>query len=428
MALFSFVRKVQGSTVIQYPIVAAAGWYPDPNGGAGLRFWDGSAWTQYVTNESIAPQLPPTGAITLPAAHLEPIASSDRPHARMIRSPLEAEEVAAEWLSWFGFVDIKATGAGADGGVDVRGKSLVAQVKMHMVPIGRPDLQRLYGAAQAENAVSAFFSLTDYTRDAKAWADQVGMALFRFSPAGEAEPTNEYASVLYQAAEHRSGSDAYAAHPTPARPPLYGLPVGCSDEAVCRILAPRRSGLRRIERMVWVRQGWLPCATLTYGYNYLHTDRKGLSQNLFSEVRRGLELVLGSAIRVPQSTGKMVLVDRAHINIRERHEPAELVSQVKDLWGHLWTVHQPAAVERDWGRLSRFGVPRDASTLRVSLDSQFVLPFFAALIENPAGRRIAVAEGATGTLHDGLSTAFTYNAPELKSELLAGRKVGDYED
>ena len=26
----------------------AAGWYPDPQGGQGLRWWDGSAWTEHT--------------------------------------------------------------------------------------------------------------------------------------------------------------------------------------------------------------------------------------------------------------------------------------------------------------------------------------------------------------------------------------------
>lgn len=35
----------------QSPVGAvAAGWYPDPAGGAGLRYWDGAAWTQSVHN------------------------------------------------------------------------------------------------------------------------------------------------------------------------------------------------------------------------------------------------------------------------------------------------------------------------------------------------------------------------------------------
>ena len=37
-----------------------AAWYADPGGSGGLRYWDGSSWTEHVT----APQLPSHGAAT----------------------------------------------------------------------------------------------------------------------------------------------------------------------------------------------------------------------------------------------------------------------------------------------------------------------------------------------------------------------------
>ena len=234
--------------MVQYSVVTEAGWYPDPGSGdPRLRFWDGSGWTEYTVEGSTLPP-PPSLALVPDVAQ-----SPGRPPARMIRSAREAEQVAADWLRWFGFDDAKPTGAGADGGVDVRAKAMVAQVKMHMVPVGRPDLQRLHGVATTEGAVSVFFSLTDYTRDAKQWAEQVGMALFRFSPAGEAEPVNGYATALAERAEHR------ATVAVPARQPLTGFPIGCSDNMARRVLTPKRVGLRRLDRVLGIRQGWLPC-------------------------------------------------------------------------------------------------------------------------------------------------------------------------
>jgi hypothetical protein len=300
---------------------------------------------------------------------------------------------------------------------------MVAQVKMHMVPIGRPDLQRLYGVAQTERAVSVFFALTDYTRDARAWADQVGMALFRFSPAGEAESVNQFAEVLEQAAEHRAASASVN-----VKPSLYGYPIGCTDEMACRALIPKRSGLRRVERIAWVRQGWLPCASVTYDYNYLSVpNRKGQRQNLFAQVTRALELVNGSSISVPPARGELATVDRSRINVSERFGAEELVGRIEADWGHLTSLHQPAAVQRHWARLSHFGVPKGVLSLRVKNEGLFVLPFFAGLIENPGGQRFAVADGVTGTLHAGLSSTFTRYAPELMREVYTGRAVGNFE-
>ncbi len=40
------------------PYAAQAGWYPEPNGTGGQRWWDGTAWTEYATPR-VAPPAPP---------------------------------------------------------------------------------------------------------------------------------------------------------------------------------------------------------------------------------------------------------------------------------------------------------------------------------------------------------------------------------
>jgi hypothetical protein len=46
------------------------GWYPDPDGGAGVRYWDGQAWTEHrampIAEEATAPPAPP--GVTQPGA------------------------------------------------------------------------------------------------------------------------------------------------------------------------------------------------------------------------------------------------------------------------------------------------------------------------------------------------------------------------
>ena len=78
--------------------------------------------------------------------------------ARTIRSPDDAEQVAAEWMRHLGFGDARCTGAGTDGGVDVRSREAVAQVKAQLTPVGRPELQALYGVARSEGCQPLFFS------------------------------------------------------------------------------------------------------------------------------------------------------------------------------------------------------------------------------------------------------------------------------
>lgn len=103
-----------------------------------------------------------------------------------------------------GFPDAVLTGQGADGGLDVRAVGLVAQVKAHMSPVGRPDVQRIYGVGEAEHAQAVFFSLTSYTAQAIQWANSVGVPLFRFSLDGGAEPINAPAVAMFDAAERRT--------------------------------------------------------------------------------------------------------------------------------------------------------------------------------------------------------------------------------
>ncbi len=385
--------------------MAEAGWYPDPEHAGTLRYWDGATWTDHR-----APIEAP------PIAEAGPAAVVERPQPRLIRSPWEAEEVAAEWLRWFGFDDAEATGVGSDGGVDVRGKAMVAQVKMHMVPIGRPDLQRLHGVAVTERAVSVFFSLTDYTREAKEWAEQVRMALFRFTSVGEVEPVNGYAAALVERAEHQSP------RPVQPQPPIAGAPIGCSDEAAYKALTPPRLGLRQVDRIVWVRQCWLPVASITYDFTYLAT-RGRRTEELFAQSHAACELLSGRAIGVPSWQAPMVTVPPEHLNLRARVQAVEVKGYVEGSWDRLCSLRQPAARAATQGLLAEYGVPSQARTLRVTIAGEFALPFFAALISGPGGNRVSAVEAVTGAPHPALSGVLTRRGPHLLDELFAGRPV-----
>lgn len=113
-----------------------------------------------------------------------------KPGPMRIRTPADAEEAAARWIRYWGVDDALVTSAGADGGKDVDSREVVAQVKAHANPIGRPDIQNLYGVARAEGKTPLFFSLSDYTRQALDWADRVGVALFLFDLEAVPEPVN----------------------------------------------------------------------------------------------------------------------------------------------------------------------------------------------------------------------------------------------
>lgn len=129
-----------------------------------------------------------------PPASKIPQGAAVPPRRRLIRSAVDAEVAAAEFMRTIGFADAKRTPSGADGGIDVIAAGAVAQVKTHMKPIGRPDLQRLCGVAKGRTML--FFSLEGYTPEARKWGDLEGMALFRFDLQGEASPINHAAKVV----------------------------------------------------------------------------------------------------------------------------------------------------------------------------------------------------------------------------------------
>lgn len=120
----------------------------------------------------------------------------DRPEVRPIRSAADAEEAAAVWMRHWGIADARATPPGADGGIDVVSSTAVAQVKAHVKPVGRPDLQRLQGIAASSERRALFFALAGYTPQALTWGNTVEMALFRFDLAGDPQPVNAAASEL----------------------------------------------------------------------------------------------------------------------------------------------------------------------------------------------------------------------------------------
>lgn len=121
-----------------------------------------------------------------------------KPSPSLIRTYRDAEEAAAKWMQWLGWGDAFVTPQGRDGGIDVTASHAIAQVKAHVNPIGRPQVQQLFGVASSLNRTPLFFASGGYTPEAVLWADQVSMALFRFDLQGEPEPSNFVARDLWE--------------------------------------------------------------------------------------------------------------------------------------------------------------------------------------------------------------------------------------
>lgn len=118
------------------------------------------------------------------------------PEQRIFRivSWRDAEIAAAAWMRTQGVLDAKATAATRDFGVDVTSSRYVAQVKWQATNVGAPAVREIYGVTRSQGKRCMFFAKAGYTPDARAFANQTGMALFVLTDAGLAQATNEPAA------------------------------------------------------------------------------------------------------------------------------------------------------------------------------------------------------------------------------------------
>ena len=108
-----------------------------------------------------------------------------------------AEAAAVVHMRAIGFTDAQATSAGTDGGIDALSSDAAAQVKFYANPVGRPDIQRLRGAAH-EYRIGLFYSTGSYTKEAVSYASEAGVALFLMDPYGQCAPVTELAALLVE--------------------------------------------------------------------------------------------------------------------------------------------------------------------------------------------------------------------------------------
>ncbi|WP_205862439.1 restriction endonuclease [Planosporangium thailandense] len=120
-----------------------------------------------------------------------------RPEPRLIRSWQDAEHNAAAWMRYWGYRDAAAKPGGADGGVDIRAARALGQVKYQASHVGRPELQKLFGArGHASEKQLIFFTGSDYASTAVAYADEHGIALFRYELDGSMVAVNAPARLI----------------------------------------------------------------------------------------------------------------------------------------------------------------------------------------------------------------------------------------
>jgi restriction endonuclease len=327
------------------------------------------------------------------------------PH--LIRSPDDAEQVAAEWMRHLGFGDARCTGAGTDGGVDVRSREAVAQVKAQLTPVGRPELQALYGVARSEGRRPLFFSLMSYTAAALSWADGVGMALFRFDHAGLVEPVNVAAESLLVA----------AGGPGVLQPPAW--PVRLSDRAGRAAIARERRGLLFAERVALVGLGWIWVQIVRL--DYTATTRRGEAHR---STTLAFDLVSGSPFPWPGSDpispGDRGMRGTVGENgpLPATMETAAVLRQITDTWEKLEAVTREAVIERHRAALVHLGVPPEALTVSPTAGERVLAPVFVGLLEHRRDSRVVMCSGVTGASLVDLASHLTSRLPGALEEIV----------
>lgn len=111
------------------------------------------------------------------------------PQYRLIKRPADAEWNAAEYLKSIDVQRVRITPPTQDGGWDIEGDGIKAEVKAHAARSGVELVRALRGVLR-ERETGGFFSLGGYTRGAIGFADENGVCLWEIDYQGKPTPVN----------------------------------------------------------------------------------------------------------------------------------------------------------------------------------------------------------------------------------------------
>ncbi|WP_430378506.1 hypothetical protein [Streptomyces sp. B1-3] len=113
-----------------------------------------------------------------------------------IRTARDAVTVAALYLRWLGYQDIRRADQRPPSGIGLAARGLLAQVDPTVRPASPRDVECLWLTAMTESAHCVYFSLAGYTTEARARADTLGVPLFVLDLTGTPQPVNAMADEL----------------------------------------------------------------------------------------------------------------------------------------------------------------------------------------------------------------------------------------
>ncbi|HET6915034.1 MAG TPA: hypothetical protein VFH56_02985 [Acidimicrobiales bacterium] len=200
---------------------------------------------------------------------------------------------------------------------------------------------------------------------------------------------------------------------------VWAIPLRWDDGRAIELLNPHQRGFSAVGKLHWLRQGWLPVASLKHAFAFIDQD----GNEVATESRVAVELVTGQQIGVPPSERPLKLVPRTSCNILPRWSPDEIAAEIETDWMKLLSADTPEAIDGFKKNLAARGVPPFAETLTVAAESPFLMPVYIGLVDTAAGEEVQVIDGITINLHPHLSFLLTDHLDELKNEFLGGRRV-----
>ncbi|WP_190082211.1 hypothetical protein [Streptomyces longisporoflavus] len=150
-----------------------------------------------VQAPTATPPAPTTPPATTPPA-LPRSAPRPRPAFQPVpvRTAQDAVTVAALYLRWLGFGDIRGGVKRAPSGVRVAARGLIALIEPSVQPSSLRDVECVWLSAMAESVTCVCFSLAGYEEAARTRADALSIPLFVIDLTGTPQPVNNAAAEL----------------------------------------------------------------------------------------------------------------------------------------------------------------------------------------------------------------------------------------
>lgn len=156
-----------------------------------------------VQAPSATPAAPAAPATPASPAHISLPRTAPTPRPAFqpvpVRTARDAVTVAALYLRWLGYGEIRGAVKRAPSGVRVTARGMIALIEPSVQPSSLRDVECVWLSAMADSVNCVCFSLAGYEEAARARADALSIPLFVIDLTGTPQPVNSAAEELIAA-------------------------------------------------------------------------------------------------------------------------------------------------------------------------------------------------------------------------------------